>query len=133
MEMEYQHIRMNFEGQGHVTIRRRVKDDGKAVIYTDMPTLKRDLRVLAATNPELVTMLVDDPESEENPEADTGVIQALTKVVNGVEVALLILPESGYVGAMRARGTDVTEDTFAMYEEVPYEDGDAEESDGEEE
>lgn len=107
-EYEAEEIRLDFDGTGKVFIRTKKQDnDGKAVIYTDLPKLKENIRQFEKSFPELITILTDDPVSDATREdgsidedkllADNGMMQAAFHAADNGSIALVITPVEKFI------------------------------------
>lgn len=97
---EMENIKIDLDGMAQIWINRKEIQEGKnpkATIHTNLPTLKEELRDFAMMYPMLVTILVDDPEAEENPEADLGTMQAVLHTTDTHAARLLVNPQEGTI------------------------------------
>ena len=88
-EKRYVHTRIDFNGNGSVTIRRTEGEEGKAVVYTDVPSIKDDLYTMEQLNPDVVSILTDEAEE------DAGMIQAVLTETKDFNVSVMLIPTLG--------------------------------------
>ena len=105
-EFETEEIKISFESGARVFVRIGDSDDeGRATIYTDQPELKAKIREFAEAYPEVVSVLVDDPEADATMEdgnidamklyEDRGMLQAVFQTAIDWEVGLLLNTATG--------------------------------------
>ena len=100
---------IDVDGAAKIWISRKAEqEDGsrQATVYTNLPTLKEEIREYAECFPDLVAILVDDPEAEAEPETDTGVMQAVFRDTGKFAPRLLINPQDGVISMTLEEVTD---------------------------